>query len=47
VVNKKVLHKSKEKMQKKLKMALKRAKNLGHVKQHYGITLYEKIFFLH
>ena len=47
VVNKKVFHKSEEKMHKKLKMALQRAKNLVHVKQHYGVSFYEKIFFLH
>ena len=47
VVKKKVFHKSKEKMHKKLKMALQRAKNLVHVKQHYGVSYYEEIFFLH
>ena len=47
VVKKKVLHKSEEKIHKKLKMALQRAKNLVHVKQHYGVSFYEKIFFLH
>ena len=47
VVKKKVFHKSEEKMHKKLKMALQRAKNLVHVKQHYGVSFYEKIFFLH
>ena len=47
VVKKKVFHESEEKMHKKLKMALQRAKNLVHVKQHYGVSFYEKIFFLH
>ena len=47
VVNKKVFHKSEEKMHKKVKMTLQRAKNLVHVKQHYGVSFYEKIFFLH
>ena len=38
VVNKKVFHKSEEKMRKKLKMVLQRAKNLVHVKQQYGVS---------
>ena len=36
--NKKVFHKSEEKMHKKMKMTLQRAKNLVHLKQHYGVS---------
>ena len=46
VDNKKVLHKSEEKMHKKMKMTLQRAENLVQVQEHYGISFYEKIFFL-
>ena len=45
VVNKKVLHKSEEKMHKKVKMTSQRAKNLVHVKQNYGVSYSKKIFF--
>jgi len=44
VVNKKVLHESEEKMDTKMKMALQRGKNWAHVKQHYGVSFYKKIF---
>ena len=27
--------------------ALQRAKNLAHVKQHYGVSFYEKIFLIY
>ena len=37
VVNKKVLHKSQEKMHQKIKMTLQRAKNSVYVKQRYGL----------
>ena len=47
VDNKKVFHKSEEKMQKELKMILQRAKNLVHVKQHSGISFCKKIFFVY
>ena len=46
VSNKKVFHKSEEKMHKKMKMTLQRAENLVQVQEHYGISFYEKIFFL-
>ena len=46
VVNKKVLHKSEEKMPKKMKMTLQRAENLVHVKRHYGDSICKEIFFL-
>ena len=45
VVNKKVFHKSEEKMPKKMKMTLQRAKNLVLIKQHYGVSFCIKIFF--
>ena len=35
-------HKSEEKMLKKMKMTLQRAKNLVHTRQHYGVSYYEK-----
>ena len=44
--NKKVFHESGEKMHKKLKMTLQRAKNLVQVKQPYGVSFYEKDIFL-
>ena len=47
VSQKKLFHKSEKKMHKKMNKALQRAKNLAHVKQHYGVSFYEKIFFLH
>ena len=40
-----MFHKSEEKMHKKLKMALQRAKNLVHVKQHYSVSFYKKNIF--
>ena len=46
VSNKKVFHESEEKMHKKMKMTLQRAENLVQVQEHYGISFYEKIFFL-
>jgi len=46
VDNKKVFHKSEEKMHKKVKMTLQRAKNLVHVKKQYGVSFCKKIFFL-
>ena len=45
-IKKRVFHKSEEKMHKKLKMALQRAKNLVHVKRHYGDSICKEIFFL-
>ena len=44
VSTKKVLHKSEEKMHKKMKMTLQRAENLVHVQQHHGKSFYKKIF---
>ena len=44
VVKKKVFHKSEEKVHKKLKMTLQRAKNLVHVKQHYCVSYCKKIY---
>jgi len=46
VVNKKVFHKSEGKMPKKNEDDFERAKNLVHVKQHYGVSFCIKIFFL-
>ena len=43
--NKKVPHKSEEKMHKKMKMTLQRAENLMHAQQHYGVSFHKKIFF--
>ena len=43
---KQLFHKSEEEMHKKMKMTLQKAKNLVHVKQHYGVSYYKKIFFL-
>ena len=44
VDNKKVFHKSEEKMHKKMKLTLQRAKNLLLVKQHFGVSFCKKIF---
>ena len=44
VSKKKVLHKSEEKMHKKLKMTSQRAENLVHAQQHHGKSFYKKIF---
>ena len=46
VSKKKVLHKSEEKMHKKMKMTSQRAENLVHVQQCHGKSFYKKIFFL-
>ena len=40
-----MFHKSEGKMPKKMKIILQRAKNLVHVKQHYGVSFCEKMFF--
>ena len=45
VSTKKVLHKSEEKMHKKMKMTSQRAENLVHVQQHHGKCLYKKLSF--
>ena len=45
VDNKKVFHKSEEKIHKKVKMTLQRAENLVHEQQDHGKSLYKKIFF--
>ena len=42
---KKVLHKSEEKMHKKM-MTLQKAKNLVHVKQHFVVSFLQKKIFL-
>ena len=46
VSQKKLSHESEEKMRKKMKMTLYRAKNLVHAQQHYGVSFYKKIFFI-
>ena len=46
VVEKKVLHKSEEKMHKKMKLTKQRAENVVHVQQHHSVSFYKKIFFL-
>ena len=46
VVNKKLLHKSEDKMHKKMKVTLQRAKNLVHLKQHYDVSFYNKTFVI-
>jgi len=44
VSQKKLLHKSEEKMHKKMKMTLQGAKNLVHVQQHQGKHFSKKEF---
>ena len=46
LIQKKVLHKSEEKMHQKMKMTLQRAETLVHVQQHHIVSFYKKIFFL-
>ena len=45
VSQKKLLHKSEEKMYKKMKMTSQGAENLVHVQQHQGKHFYKNIFF--
>ena len=47
VSKKKVLHKSEEKMHKKMKMTSQRAENLVHVQQHHGESFYKKKYFFY
>ena len=43
VIQKKLLNKSEEKMQEKMKMILQKNENLVHVQQQYGVSFCEKI----
>ena len=43
VIQKKLFHKSEEKMQEKMKMILQKDENLVHIQQQYSVSFYKKI----
>ena len=43
VIQKKLFHKSEEKMQEKMKMILQKDENLVHIQQQYSVSFCEKI----
>ena len=45
VIQKKLFHKSEEKMQEKMKMILQRDENLVHIQQQYSVSFYKKNWF--
>ena len=45
MIQKKLFHKSEEKMQEKMKMIFQKDENLIHIQQQYSVSFYKKNWF--